>query len=267
MRRHQNAVVETEVANRRLDLLVEGIDFLDYRLWHVGNLVLVEILKGFLKAAGNRARAVFRIKDDDPALDLALLEESGDQAGALVRRGRAAMRRRWQRHHQITALEVLNALLESKVFSVGNVGRREMRLGVFGSLAVVAEPGFVVVANAGTDDQIVVIDPALGGDDTFFVTLEGGDFGLDKFVIVFLCNFQVAEGQEVGVDDIDQPLVAHRAGEEDRVAFEHDNIQRRVQFFQVLGGADAAPASTTDNHPFARRFRQQRVGLHIDQER
>jgi hypothetical protein len=61
-----------------------------------------------------------------------------------------------------------------------------MRLGVFGSACGRCRTRLVVVADAGTDDQIVVVDPALGGDDALFVTLEGGDFGLDKFVAVFL---------------------------------------------------------------------------------
>jgi hypothetical protein len=98
------------------------------------------------------------------------------------------VRRWWQRHHQIAALEVLDAALELVVLGIRDVGRREMGLGVCGGLAVVAEPGFVVVADAGADDQIVVVDPALGGDDALFVTLEGGDFGLDEGVIVLVAT-------------------------------------------------------------------------------
>ena len=54
------AFVEAEVAGGGLDLLVEGIHFLDGGLGDVDDLVFVEIGKGFLEAAGARPKAALR---------------------------------------------------------------------------------------------------------------------------------------------------------------------------------------------------------------
>ena len=81
------------------------------------------------------------------------------------------MRRRWQGHHQVAALEALNPRLEDEVFGVGNVGCGIAGAGILRGPAVIAKPGLVVVADAGSDDQVVIIDMALGGDDAFPFTL------------------------------------------------------------------------------------------------
>ena len=142
-----------------------------------------------------------------------------------------------------------------------------MRLGVCGRAAVVAEPGFVVVADAGADDQVVVVNEALCCQHTFLLALETGDFGLDVGVAEFVGSLQIAVGQVVAVDDVDQPLVAHRAREENRVALEHHHVEVRVVLLEVLGRTDAAPAATADDDAFlALDRRQQWVVLGVDEE-
>ena len=74
-------------------------------------------------------------------------------------------------------------------------------------------------------------------------------------------------GEELGINHIDQPFVAHRAGKEDRVAFQHHHVQAGVKQAQMLGSRHPAPTTAADHHPLARRLGQQGVGLHVDQER
>ena len=58
------------------------------------------------------------------------------------------------------------------MLGVGDVGCGIAGAGVLRGPPVIAEPGLVVVTDAGSDDQVVIIDMALGGDDAFPFTLD-----------------------------------------------------------------------------------------------
>ena len=112
VRGHEDGIVKFEVTGSRLDLLVEWVDFLDACIGHVGDDVRVQLFEGLLVAHANGRKLGLGVENDDLAGDFALLDVPGNQAGALIGRGRAAVGWRRQRHHQCAALEVLDLLLE-----------------------------------------------------------------------------------------------------------------------------------------------------------
>ena len=245
--RHEDGIVKLEVARSGLDLLVEGVHFLDAGIGHMGDDVCVQLLESLLVAHADGGDLGLGVEDQDLAGNLVLLDMPGDQAGALIGRGRAAMRRRRQRHHQRAALEVLDLALEREHFLIGNVGVGKVGARVIDGALVVAEPGLVVVANAARENQEVVLDQAMGRAHLLFVALETRDFGLQQRVAVFVGRVQHVAVHEVRAHDVHQPLVAHGAGPEGRIALQQHDVGRGNQLAQIACRREAAPAAAADH--------------------
>ena len=159
------------------------------------------------------------------------------------------MRWRWQGHDQVATFEGLDLLLERKVLGVGDVGRGVVGAGVVGCHSVVAEPGLISVMDAGGDDQPVVAQEPVGHVHPFVLAVNAGDLGVDELVTRPRSGAQLVVHQKVGGDDVHQPFVAHRAGEEHRVALQHNHLQFRGHQAQLARGRYAAPAASGNHHP------------------
>ena len=92
VRWHEDGFVELQLAGRGLDLLVERVHLLHAGVGHMGDDVGVQLLEGLLVAHADGGDLGLGIEDHDLAGDLVLLDVRGDQAGALVGRGWAAVR-------------------------------------------------------------------------------------------------------------------------------------------------------------------------------
>ena len=247
VRWHEDGVVKLEVACSRLDLLVEGVHFLDAGIGHMGDDVCVQLLERFFVAHADGGNLGLGVEDDDLARNLVFLDMPGNQAGSLVRRRRAAVRGRRQRHHQRAALEVLDLALEREHLLIGDIGVGKVGARVVNGALVVAKPGFVVVANAARQNQEVVFDQAVGGAHQFFVALKARDFGLQQRVAVLVGRVQHVAVHKIRAHDIDQPLVAHGAGPERGIALQQHHVGIGNQLAQIARSRHAAPAATAND--------------------
>ena len=265
VRCHQERVIEFEIARGSLHHLVERIDFLDRGIGHVRDDVRVELAESQLVAAGDRCHVRFRIENNDLRVELFLLEQPGHQAGALIRRGRATMRRRWQCEHESATLEVMNLLLHQRVFSTRNISGRIIDARVVDGFLVVAEPRLETVTDAGRHHQPVVIKITLCGVHAFLCTIDLADLGLHKGVTMTLGRRHIRLHQKIGINDIDQPLVAQRAGPEHRITLKQNHFEVGRLFAQMARRRHATPATAGDHHAAFAGTRNQFRGRRHDQ--
>ncbi len=158
------------------------------------------------------------------------------------------MRWRGQRHHNGAALEGFELVLQGKHLGIRDVGVGKVLAGVFRRVSVIAKPGIVGIAYAARQDQVVVLQRALGRAHGFLVALDGGDFGMNQAVAVLDGGRQHVVVQEIRVDDVNQPLVAHGAGPERGVTFDQHHLCLGHQLGQVLGSCHPTPAAPTNDN-------------------
>jgi hypothetical protein len=149
--------------------------------------------------------------------------------------------------------------LERVVLGIRHIGGRIARAGGVCRPAIVAEPGLVVVANAGRKDQEVVVDRASAGAHSPSSPIDLEHLGLQEAIAVLFRHSQVVVRDEAVVDHVDQPLVAHRAREEDRVLLDQHHFGIGHELAQVLGDGEAAPPSAAHDH--SRRLAARHQGL------
>ena len=141
---------------------------------------------------------------------------------------------------------------------VAGIGRR---------FAILAKPGVKGVTDAAGQDQVVVIDLAMRGAHDALVAVKAVDFGLDQAIAVLVGGVRHVMVHEVGIDDVHQPLVAHRAGPEGGVAFQHHHIGIRHPLAQVACGGQATPATATNDDARATHMTRQQAGFRSDDGR
>jgi len=117
--------------------------------------------------------------------------------------------------------------------------------------AVVAEPGAVVVADAGGEDQPVVLQGPLVGEHLAPVPVHAADFGLEEGVAEAAGHLAVVEAQGGAIRLAHQPVVAAGAGPEGGQPFQQFHFQLGRLLAQMAGGGEAAPAAADDEHPAA----------------
>ena len=147
---------------------------------------------------------------------------------------------------------------------IGNVGAVEVVAGVASRFAVIAKPGLEVVANAARQDQVVVIHHAMRGAHLALLAVKTVDLGLDQAIAVLVGGMRHVVMDKVGVDDVHQPLVAHRAGPEGGVAFQHHHIGLGYPLSQVACRGQAAPATATDDDARATAMARQQARFGVD---
>ena len=168
------------------------------------------------------------------------------------------MRRRRQRHHESAALEIVDLLFDHSVFGAGDISRRIGFARVVDGLAVVAEPRFKGVSDAGGHHQPVVIDITLCGMQAAGAAVDVADLGLHEGVAVAFGRRHIGMHQELGVDDVDQPLVAERAGPEHGIAFEQYDFEVGRLRTKMTGRSQTTPAAAGNDHAALARLRHQR---------
>ena len=189
-----------------------------------------------------------------------------DQAGSLVRRRRAAVRRRGQGHHKRAALEFADFLLERQVLGAGHIGAGEMRHRLRNGTLVIAKPGLVAHADTGRHHQPVVVHVAARRVHAALVTVDVCHFGLHKGVAMPARGSGVGVLQKLRVHHVHQPFVAQGARPEKRVLFEQHHFQIGGALAQVAGGGQTPPA-TAKNHDAAFAAFGQQLGSGAKDER
>ena len=247
VRRHQDGLVEIEVTCLGADVALVRIDRLHLRIGHMHDDVRIQLLEGLLIAGADRRQTRFRIQDHHLARNLLALEDRGNEAGALIGRRRAAVRRRRHGHHQRAALEGMHALLQRQHLAVGQIGAGIVHARVVDRALVVAEPHVEGIADATGQDQVVVVQPAHRGLHPALVALEGHHLGLQQRVAPGAGRTQDVAVDEIRAHHVRQPLVAHRPRPEGRVAIHQDHVGLRDPLTQVAGRREPAPAASADD--------------------
>jgi len=104
----------------------------------------------------------------------------------------------------------MDLLLQRDVLAVRDVGRWERLARMADGFRIIAEPRAVSIADAAGQDEVVVVDAAVSRAHLLLVALDGHHFRLHELVAVPPRRLCHVVQQVVGVDDIDQPLVADR---------------------------------------------------------
>ena len=245
---HENGVIKLKVTGHGFHNFVVRVQLFHAGVGHVGDGVVVQLVKRHAVAAANRHDARLGVEDQNLRRDFVFLKIVGHQTGPLIGRRRAAVRWRRQRHDKGAALEAFDFLLQSPVLGAGHIGAGEMLVRIGRSRAVVAKPGFVRHANAGRDHQPVVIHKTLARVHALFVAVNVGDFGLHIGVTQTLGRSGVRMHQERGVDHVHQPFVAQGARPEQRVLFQEHHFQFGRVFAQMARRGQAAPAAAQDDN-------------------